>query len=312
MATARDFTDKTLEEMERHLTGIYTRAQKEVGKAWKAYMSEVNQQLSGMQKDYDAIKKTGDKAAIKKAGRELAAKKRERTLLNEHYQRLTKQMATQISHVNETAAAYINGKLPRIYAVNYNEVAEGVAAKIKGISFDLVDASTVKRLAKEVENLLPLKYVDNMADIRWNVSKINSEVLQGIVQGESIPHIADRMQTVLGMNRTSAIRNARTTVTSAENKGRMDMMREAREKGVLMHKIWLATHDNRTRHEHLELDGVEVDIDEPFENSLGEIMQPGDPYADPANVYNCRCRMTGKVIGFISPKTGEINYIGGD
>ena len=53
-----------------------------------------------------------------------------------------------------------------------------------------------------------------------------------------------------------------------------------------------------TREEHLELDGQEREIDEPFENSLGEIMYPGDPDADPANVYNCRCTLVTRVLGF--------------
>ena len=47
---------------------------------------------------------------------------------------------------------------------------------------------------------------------------------------------------------------------------------------------------------NLSLD--EVDIEEPWENEFGKIMFPGDPSADPANTYNCRCSMSAKVIGF--------------
>ena len=35
-----------------------------------------------------------------------------------------------------------------------------------------------------------------------------------------------------------------------------------------------------------------------FENAIGKIMYPGDPSADGANVYNCRCTIAAKVIGF--------------
>ena len=41
-----------------------------------------------------------------------------------------------------------------------------------------------------------------------------------------------------------------------------------------------------------------VPIDKPFENSIGKIMFPGDPSADGANVYNCRCTLVSKVKGF--------------
>jgi hypothetical protein len=100
------------------------------------------------------------------------------------------------------------------------------------------------------------------------------------------------------MNETSAIRNARTSVTSAENKGRMDMLHGAEDKGVQTMKVWMATSDSRTRDAHAELDGEEAYVDEPFYNEFGKIMYPGDPDADPANVYNCRCSLGYHVIGF--------------
>lgn len=56
--------------------------------------------------------------------------------------------------------------------------------------------------------------------------------------------------------------------------------------------------DNRTRDWHAELDGQLKDIDEPFINSMGEIMYPGDLNADPANRYNCRCTLGSKILGF--------------
>ena len=43
---------------------------------------------------------------------------------------------------------------------------------------------------------------------------------------------------------------------------------------------------------------LEVDIDEPFQNDFGDIMFPGDPTADGANVYNCRCTLGYRVVGF--------------
>ena len=39
-------------------------------------------------------------------------------------------------------------------------------------------------------------------------------------------------------------------------------------------------------------------LNKPFENSLGKIMFPGDPSADGANVWNCRCSMAAVVKGF--------------
>jgi hypothetical protein len=297
---ATKLTDQKLEEMERHLRGIYTRAEKEIGEAWKQYMVEADSKVADLTRAYIEAKKSGDKEAIREAGKRLAGAKQERTIYNNHYQALTRQTAESISHVNEIATRYINGQLPEIYSLNYNEVARSVnrqlGGRLGGFSFELTDAHTVRRLATQQENLLPYKTVNGKRDVRWNVAKINSEVMQGIFQGESMPKIATRLSDVLGMDATSAIRNARTTVTSAQNKGRMDMMEEARDKGVIAKKGWSAIDQpERTRASHLELNGTFVDMDEAFPNGL---MYPGDPSGAPEEVYNCRCSLVYKVIGF--------------
>lgn len=303
---ARDATDKLLEQMERRLTGIYSRANKEIGESWKEYMAQAGESIKPFQEAYEAAKRSGDKEAIKEAGKALGQKQREVTLMDKHYKNMTEQLAQELSNVNKTAAAYVNNQLPKIYALNYNDTANGIAHTVKGVSFELVDANTVKNLATKDETLLPYRKIDGKKDVRWNTKKVNSEVLQGIIQGESIPKMARRLSSVTAMNQASAIRNARTATTCAENRGRMDMLHEAEDKGVIMHKVWLATGDDRTRDWHEDLNGDEREIDEPFENTIvtkngsyrDKIMYPGDPDADPANTYNCRCTLTYKVVEF--------------
>lgn len=294
--SALDWTDGKLEEMEKRLRGIYSRASKELGEAWKAYMKAADAEVSRLGEAYGAAKATGDAEKIRSAGIAVSKAKQERTILNARYQRLTKELAESITNVNQTAAAYINGQLPQIYSVNYNEVARHANKTLRGrVSFDLVDAGTIRRLSTKEENLLPYKYVNRKKDVRWNVAKINAEVTQGILQGESIPNISKRLSAVLDMNKTSAIRNARTTVTSAQNKGRMDMLHDAAEKGVIMRKGWSAHIDGRERASHAALDGDFVGIDEEFANGL---MYPGDPDGEPEELYGCRCALIYDVVGF--------------
>lgn len=290
-------TDKRLEEMERHLSAVYRRASKETGKAWKEYLIESGEEIADLQDAYDEAKKSGDKKLIKKTGYQLGRAKRERTTKDERFRDLTKQLASNISHVNEIALAYINGELPKIYALNYNAMAPTVDG-VGGYSFTLTDANTVKDLAEKERNLLPYKEIDGRKDIRWNVKKINSEVFQGILQGESMDKIAGRFSKVLGMNESSAIRNARTTVTSAECKGRQDSFEKATADGIVIEREWVSTEDGRTRHTHRLLDGQKAAVDKPFHSELGPIMYPGDPTADPADVYNCRCTVIANVLGF--------------
>ena len=156
----------------------------------------------------------------------------------------------------------------------------------------IVDENTIKRLTTAKLLDLPYKEIDIDLDKRWNSKKINAEMLQAIENGESIKEMSERLQRVTDMDKKSAIRNARTMTTSFENLGRLDGMKEMQANGTILKKQWLATHDSKTRDAHYQLDGVTADIDEPFNNDIGPIMYPGDPAADAANVYNCRCTLS--------------------
>ena len=292
--TAHRLTDEKLEEMEKRLSAIYSRAEKEVGKRWKEYLAESQAEIDELQKAYELAKKSGDAKEIRKAGIALSRAKKDRTLMDSRFKALTETTAAQLANVNKTALAYVNGELPEVYSINYNALSPSVDG-VGGYSFALVDADTVKNLATTDKNLLPYKQLDEKKDIRWNVKKMNAEVLQGILQGEPMDKIASRLSKVTDMNATAAIRNARTMVTGAENKGRQDSYARATADGIILQKEWIATNDSRTRHSHAALDGEIVDQDKKFGNGL---MYPGDQNGRPEEVWNCRCTVAAVVKGF--------------
>ena len=292
-------TDELLDKMERRLRAIYTRASREIGEAWEAYLREAGVEIADLQKQYQEAKKANDTELARQLGKSLQKAKRERTLTDRRYRELTRQTAEQLAHVNETATAYINNNLPEVYAMNYNATGEAFNG-IGGYSFTLTDADTIRNLVESDSSFLPMRELDFAKDVAWNIEKMNAEVLQGILQGESMDEIADRLAQVIGMNLRSAISAARTMVTSAENKGRQDGFERAAAMGIILEREWIATSDGRTRDWHRELDGVTVGVDEPFENAIGKIMYPGDPSANGANVWNCRCTIAAKILGFKS------------
>ena len=172
----------------------------------------------------------------------------------------------------------------------------------------------MRQRIKEGDIQMPKKKISVPEDKRWNTKYINSQVTQGIVQGESMDKIADRifpeimaksdtdgktskqMAELLNRNRQAAIRNARTLVNGVENKGRQDRYNDLERKGCVIKKIWIATEDNRTREWHADMDGQEVDNDEMFIDGNGnELEYPGDPNAEPETVYNCRCTMRAEI-----------------
>ena len=164
-------------------------------------------------------------------------------------------------------------------------------------TFNLVDEATVKRLARDGKVKVPSKTVNIPRDKRWNEKQIGSKILRGIENGDSIPKISKSLTEVIGNNYASAVRNARTMTTSAENHGRLDSYNELANQGVIQLKVWIATPDERTRESHLFMDGEEVGIMDTFSNGL---MFPGDGDGDPEEVWNCRCTMTDHIEGFIS------------
>ncbi len=281
-------TDQKLEEMEKRLSAIYSRTEKEIQKTADEYFSRFAQQDEAKRKLLEQGKITEDEYKKWRKGKVMYGKR---------FTEMKEQCAKQLLNVNQTALAYVNGELPEVYAINYNALA-GAVDGVGGYSFTLVDADTVRNLATTDTSLLPKKEPNPAKDIPWNMKKINSETLQGILQGESMDKIAKRILNVQKMNETQAIRAARTIVTGAENKGRQDSYARAEADGIILQKEWLATNDSRVRHWHAELDGQTRDQDKPFENAVGKIMFPGDPGAHPANVYNCRCSIAAVVKGF--------------
>lgn len=302
MDAAHRATDKELERIEKKLAEIYGQAAKELQEKADKYFERF--------KVLDQQKR-----ALVKAGKMTEADykrwRQAKMATGEHWKEMQRQAAKRLTEADRIAVEYTNGRLPYVYALNYNSVAEGLETRLKGYSFELVDESTVRNLAKSDKTLLPYKKVDGKKAERWHTARVNAEVTQGILQGESIPKIARRLKNNVGMSaKGSAVRNARTTVTSAENKGRIDMLHDAREKGVIVDKIWMAAHDSRTREAHLDLDGQQVPEDEAFDSILGPIEYPGDPYASPANTYNCRCSLGYKVVGFVNQETGNEKRFG--
>lgn len=316
-------TEKMLEIMEKHIASIYSRAYKEISEKWVEYLKKAEKKADSLLKAVSSAKTPEDKA---KAERQYKAYLRSVTLQNKRYKEMVEQTANRLLSVNETALRYVNEQLPEVYVINHNGLA-GVIEKdlvkegVQGVSFTMVDENTVKKLATTNATLLPYKYINGKKDVRWNTKKINAEVLQGILQGESINTISKRLETVQDMNRVSAVRNARTMVTSAENSGRLAVFEEAEQRGLKFGKVWLATNDKRVRHAHNTLDNVMVENwRKPFEAVLwlsktkrqpDSIMYPGDVNAHPANVYNCRCSLGYEYLGVIdsSNTTEEYNKL---
>lgn len=223
-------------------------------------------------------------------------------------------LAQDMTHANEISASIINGHLPDVYALNHN-YSTFVVEKTSHVdtSYSLYSRETVERLLRERPLLYPQAVINRTKDIPYNQQVVTSAVLQGILQGEDMKQIKRRLMpevraktnvekfgeiTAKELERKleiSALRSARTLVTSAQNSGRIDAYRRAENMGIKLTKVWLATPDKRVRDSHALLDGEEIEIDGEFSNGCE---YPGDPNGAPEEVINCRCCLITQVNGY--------------
>jgi SPP1 gp7 family putative phage head morphogenesis protein len=210
----------------------------------------------------------------------------DRTLLRgREWRKVRDDIADDYVKQMEEAIAKTGVLITAAYLYNRNYTSEliekALATKGKVIS--------IKRIKNITKPIIP-KSPDPTKNKMWHRQKLQMAIRNGMKKGESIPKIAKRVQKVTGMDRKAAVRTARTAVTAAESKARLDSMFDAEAEGIYMTKRWYATKDSRTRTSHRIIDGEEVPIDQEFSNGL---MYPADPDGDPAEVYNCRCTLMG-------------------
>lgn len=274
-------SEKMLNELEVKIHKEYAQASKEMGQKVDAYFAKFEKQNAKMEQ---AVR--SGRMSVKEYNewrlRKMATGKR--------YIAMRNTLAKDLTNTDKIAMKMVNQALPDVYALNMNYGTYSIEKDSKiNTSFTLYNHAAVERLIKDNPKLLPNPKVDIPKDLRWNQQHIQSAITQGILQGKSIPEIAKNLQNVTGMDERAAIRNARTAMTGAQNAGRLDSMKRAAARGIGVKKGWLSTLDNVTRDSHVDLDGEVQEIDRPFSNGL---MYPGDASGIPAEVYNCRCRLT--------------------
>ena len=289
---SNDFMSKAMDtelgRLEKDIASLYSNVQKEIS--------------AEFQKFTDTFKKEYDANRIKVAeGRmtqeEFSLWTQRKTLQSDLYKSTIDSVSKTLVKADQAAMAVVNGRLPSVVAQSYNFVqALGYeAAQKAGISagtFQVYNARSVQSLMKGDKNVLKPK-VDVTEDMRWNHDKINKAIATSIAKGDSIPDVAKRLQGVTNMDRNSAVRNARTAMTSAENLGRSEAADDLKEKGIPVEEVWSATYDNRTRDTHLMLDGTVRDENGVFGADFlaHPLRYPADPEGDPEEIYNCRCRL---------------------
>lgn len=307
---AHDETDRVIEETEKKIRKEYAQAEKEIDKKLNDFLSKFEAEDEAMRQ------KLADGEITKDYYRKWRTT---RMATGQRWEALRDEIAEDMANANGLARSTINGHAADVYAVNRNFATYQIESEAKiNTSFTLYNRRAVEDLMNNDESLLPAPRKGSDAwkammdkDLRWNQQKINSSLIQGLLQGDSIPEIRDRLLNVVGMNETSAMRSARTMMTYVQNLAREDSYEELEKKGIELETVWVATLDDRTRHSHRLLHGEVKGDDGKYSNGL---RFPADPAGDPAEIYNCRCTELSHVKGFPidipkwSPKMGDMTF----
>ena len=282
----RDYGSKIADE-------AVARSVKKLKKVFAQAEKELTQKLLAFRKRFAAKQKqmVSDFAAGRISRAEYESWLRGQVFTGKLWQSKVDQAASIFGQANKKAHKIIQRIRLWVFAENYNRDAYETEIQT-GVSFDIFNEDAVERLIKEDPKMLPEWKIDEEKDYTWNRQKVENSVTQGIIQGESVDQIAERLAKDLNSTNMSKMRMfARTAMTAAQNAGRQKQMEDAVEKGINISKQWIATLDDRTRDTHQKLDGQTVGVKESFHVGTSKIRYPGDPSALPALVYNCRCTM---------------------
>ena len=277
-------SERLLKQIERDVIGFYGEAKKDIEHKFNEFNRKTKIKEEIKRKQLKAGEITQDEFNNWLSGQIIAG---------ERWKEQLEVLSSDLTNAHNIAQSMVNGYMPEMYAIGHNYGTYQIEKIAKmSTSYTLYDRQTVERLIRENPEILPkLKPLSKTAkDIRdgkikkWEKRQIQSTCLQGILQGESIPEIAERISKITMQDAKSTIRYARTMTTGAENAGRINSYKRAENMGIEIEQQWLATLDNRTREEHREMDGEHVKIGEKFSNGCE---YPGDPNGDPATVWNC-------------------------
>jgi len=300
-----ELTDAILADLESRIKKEYAQAVRETQGKLMAYFSSFAEKADLHRTQVESGEWTQEEYTKWLQG-QLAVGKRWEAVRNS--------LARDYHNANVLARSMARDTMPDVYALNHDYATYQIERGGRiDTAYTLYDRDAIARLMRDDPDILPPPGKVESAriaagkDVRWNRQQVQSVMTQAILQGKSIPEIADDISEKLGArNYAAAVRYARTMTTETQNAGRYAGYHRAADMGVNLTIEWVATLDNRTRHDHRMLHGQRRKLDEPFEVAVeGDVIQifyPGQSAGSSdipqSMIWGCRCTLIAWVEGF--------------
>ena len=289
-------SDAAHKNTDRIIAIIEKRLKKEYRKAVEDVESKLNKHYQKYETKDEEWQDRLDRGEVTKA--EYKQWRTGQMAIGDRWEKLRNRLAEDMSHTNKMARDIAEEYRADVFADNFNYTTYDIEKNLNvDTDFTTYNKKAVERLMKDNPEVLPAPGKDtsrrilSQLDVRWNRQQLQSIATQALMQGKSIAEVAADIAKTLGeKNRKSAVRNARTMMTAAENAGRQYGFERANKMGLDVSQQWVATLDNRTRYSHRLLDGEIRKVGEKFSNG---VLYPGDPNGEPQEIYNCRCCLIG-------------------
>lgn len=298
---AHVLTDQILQELEEKIAYEYAEAARDMQIKFCEYMRQFSEAEKIKKAQLDAGKITQDEYNNWRVRHEMMGKR---------WEAMENVLAQDMDNARNIALKISGETMPDVYALNANyglyEIESGAGIDLM---LPLYNHDTAEYLLKDTRQLMPPPSAKKAADIaknkamQWDKSKIQSAVLQGILQGEGPSDVAKRLRGVAEMDYHASVRYSRTMTTSAQNAGRYESYRRADKLGIDLTLEWQAILDGRTRHAHRLMHGKRTTVDKPFHTPDDyTIYYPadctGESDAPQKEIWNCRCTIKAWVKGF--------------
>lgn len=312
-----ELTDEILNKLENRIAEEYAVATRDMQRKLREYMEKFNEE----DEKQKALLKAG-----KITKKEYKDWRYRHMMVGKRWEAMKDVLAQDLEHASDIALKIAGEKMADVYALNANFATYQIEHDAKiDTGFTLYNHDTAEYLLSDERQLMPgpsdkkAREIAANKAMQWDKQKIQSAVLQGVLQGEGPYKVAERLRQVGQMGYNASVRYARTMTTSAQNAGRYNSFRRARDLGIDLTIEWMATLDGRTRHAHRMMHGRRTTVDEPFYTPDGyTIYYPADcsgmSDAPQQEIWNCRCTLRAMVKGYeretirSSPKMEDMTF----
>ncbi len=272
--------DRIERDIQRRIQRVYQKALDKSTKNIAEFLRIVAKVDSG-EKAPPAYYQTDEQKALWRQG-----------FLEQELQRLHVQelITEEIARAGAKAEGIIREATADIYLDNYAEtvsIIEDEAAKLGvNASFAMPKRQEVRTLLDERNGVFSKIAYQNMGSNTYIRQKLQSEMAQATILGESQKKILERIQNVTGQSVSQAKRVAQTERNRVQSQARYDAAQAAAEQGVETYNEWRCRFV-RSRDTHMARHGVRVRQGECFPDC--NLRYPGDPNGSAKEVINCHC-----------------------